>query len=61
MSTQDLQDLEAHSKKIWADAETVRKRNMELAGKVWERVAQSTVESAWLRAVAEELAIVKSK
>lgn len=37
------------------------KWNMELAGGVQEKVAQTTVESARPKAVAEELASVKSK
>lgn len=60
MVTQDVRDLAAHSKKIRASAEVMRKQNIELAGEAPGKVAQATVESARSRALAEELASVTS-
>lgn len=59
--TQDVRDLRAHFKSVRAEAETRRKRNIDLASEVQERVVQAFVESARSKAVAEELASLKSK
>lgn len=61
MLTQDARDMAAHSRKIRADAETLRKQHMEMVGKVWEKVAQDTVDSAWLKAATDKLASVRLK
>lgn len=46
--TQDVQDLAVHCNITRSDHETLRKRNMELAGEVWKKVLQATLQSAWL-------------
>lgn len=61
MLTQNVWDLAAHSKKFRADAEMLRKQNMELAGEAREKVAQFLVKSALLKAVTEELVTVRAK
>lgn len=59
--TQTVRDLTAHSMKFRPDAELLRKWNMELASYVQNKLAHVTVESARLKAVAEEWASVKPK
>lgn len=61
MLTQDAQDLVAHSKKIRADVEAPWKQIMELAGEIQKKIARAIVESAWSKAVTEELPIIASK
>lgn len=58
---QELRELTSHSKKIRADAETLRSLNMELAREDQESVAQATAVAARLKAVAEVVASVRWK
>lgn len=60
MLTQAVRNVVAHCKRIQADSETLRKQNTKLAGEAQEKAAHNTVETARLKAVAEELATVKS-
>lgn len=50
---EDVRDLVSNSRKIRADAEPSRKRHVELAREVREKVVHGTVESALLKAVTE--------
>lgn len=53
MLTQKMQNLSSHSKKVRADAENSKRRNIELPGECRARDARATVESAMLEAVEE--------
>lgn len=61
MLTKNVSNWVAHSNRIWADCEKVRKWNMERAGEVLEKVAQAVLECAPLKAVKEKLASFKLK
>lgn len=55
MLAQNVRDLVSNYRKIWADDDALSKRNMKLAGAVQEKVAQTTAESAWFKALSVEL------
>lgn len=59
MLSQDVQDLMSRSMKIHADAENLRRQNIELISEVRERDTWSTVKSAWLKAVTDKSSSVK--
>lgn len=61
MLTQYVRDFAAHFRKIQADAEVLRKRNMKFAGVVWDKVAQATVKPTRAKAIGKEVASVKPK
>lgn len=51
----------AHTRRTQADAETLRKRNIDLTGEVQKIFAHSTMNSARLKVVTEVLVCVKPK
>lgn len=61
MLTQDVRHLSLQSKMIWTGAKNLRKQNIEQAGEVREKDARTTVESARIKALTEELATVNAK